>query len=103
MGGEEDGAGAFQQALCVWAVPLHENNVRTGGERSWGAEGSIAGLLLPPNRDPRRWAATQARQLDLYVLKSGLLCTKEETADTGCKLWRLPASTRAPFLPPPEE
>ena len=27
MGGEEDGAGAFQQALCVWAMPLHENNV----------------------------------------------------------------------------
>lgn len=58
MGGEEDGAGAFQQALCVWAVPLHENNAQRGGERSWGAEGSIAGLPLPPNRDPRRWAAT---------------------------------------------
>ena len=27
MGGEEDGAGSFQQALCVWAMPLHENNV----------------------------------------------------------------------------
>lgn len=47
MGGEEDGAGAFQQALCVWAVPLHENNVRKGGERSWEAEGSIGGLPLP--------------------------------------------------------
>lgn len=98
MGGEEDGAGAFQQALCVWAMPLHENNVRKGGERSWEAKGSIGGLPLPPNRDPvaGQPLRTQVRQLGLYMLKSGLLCTKEDTAAMGCKLWRLPASAPTP-------
>lgn len=37
MGVNEDGDGAFQQAFCVPAVPLHENNVC--GEGKLGGSG----------------------------------------------------------------
>lgn len=67
MGVNEDGDGAFQQAFCVPAVPLHEN-ILMGGERSWGAQGSTPRVLTPPESSPAgQWPKTEAWQLDLYI------------------------------------
>lgn len=83
MGVNEDGDGAFQQAFCVPAVPLHEN-VLMGGERSWGAQGSTnPRVLTPPNRAFFSWAIAQDRGQAVgpfyqVPLKSGLCVHKEK-------------------------
>lgn len=85
--GVNDGDGAFQQAFCVPAVPLHEN-VLMGGERSWGAQGSTTPrVLTPPNRALFSWAIAQDRP-GSWTLLSGpfkirAMCAQREMRSHG--------------------
>ena len=78
---------------CLYMKIMSDREGREAGRLRGASEG-----FRCPNRDPvaGQPLRTQARQLGLYMLKSGLLCTKEDTAATGYKLWRLPASAPTP-------